>query len=354
MGARSDLQLASGEVFTVPEGVRHLPGEELDRLEQAFAVWRDKAAASSWLPARRRLHLIFLLLRHTGARLGEVLALDEARDIAAQAGMVRLGRGKSRREVPVPDKLARELRLLLQDPAMAGGKGKDKGGWFQVDQGYLRRIFYARAKECGLPPELATPRVLRNSRAVELLRSGVPLAVVRQVLGQSSTDLTSVYQHYSQGAATSLVRRLALSDLPSRTSARNTFVGQVVGTRADGVMAEVMVETQNGAAVCSIITQESLYNLGLEPGTPVAATVKAPLVNVFPQGHVAGSGRNRFPARVTSIRSNGIVTEINGENGRGVRLCALISGRTAEDLGLAEGDRVEFRFKAMSVVLNTV
>lgn len=353
MGARNDLQLASGEVFTVPEGVRHLTGEEMDRLEHAFTDWRDKAATSSWLPARRRLHLIFLLLRHTGARLGEVLALDADRDIDVQAGVVRLGRGKSRREVPVPEKLARELRLLLQDPAMAAG-GDGKEGWFQVDQGYLRRVFYARAKECGLPSELATPRVLRNSRAVELLRSGVPLAVVRQVLGQSSTDLTSVYQHYSQGAATSLVRRLALSDLPSRTSARNTFVGQVVATRADGVMAEVMVETQNGGAICSIITQESLYNLGLEPGTPVAATVKAPLVNVFPQGHGPGSGRNRFPARVTSVRSNGIVTEVNGENGQGARLCALISGRTAEDLNLAEGDRVEFRFKAMSVVLNTV
>ena len=351
MAQGGKLQLASQEVFTVPEGVRHLESADLERLEQAFADWLEAASGPEQLLSRSRLRLMFLLLRHTGARLGEILELAPQSDIDVQGGAVRLGRGRTRREVPVSDKLARALRLVLQDPLLSVGDGS---AWFKVDPGYLRRVFYARARDCGLDPGSATPRVLRNSRAIEMLRSGVPLAVVRQMLGQSSTDLTSVYQHFSQGAANSLVRRLALSDLNARTSARNTFVGQVVSSRVDGVMAEVIVETQSGGAICAVITQESLYNLGLEPGTPVAATVKAPLVDVFPQGRIRGGGRNRFSARVTSLRSNGLLTEVSGENGQGVRLCALISEESAQAMELSENDRVEFRFKALSVVLNTV
>lgn len=351
MSERGNLHLASGEVFTVPEGVRHLTGEELARLERAFADWRERASVPAWIPSRRRMHLIFQLLRHTGARLGEILALDETRDIDVEAGVVRLGKGRSRRDVPVPDKLARELKLLLRDPEVVGGA---EGGWFRVDQGYLRKIFYARARECGLPAELANPRVLRNSRAVEMLRSNVPLAVVRRILGQSSSDLTEVFQHYSQAAANSLVRRLALSELPGRTSARNTFLGRVVRVRGDGVMAEVLMETEVGDNLYAVITGESVDNLGLEPGAPVAATIKAPLVNVFRAGASPGSTRNSFAAAITSVRSTSVLTEIAGRTESGHKLCALISSDAAADLGLAVGDAAEFRFKALSVVINTV
>jgi molybdate transport system regulatory protein len=256
--------------------------------------------------------------------------------------------------VPVPDRLARELRGLLQDPSMMVRERAHEEGWFHVDQGYLRRVFYARAKECGLSQELANPRVLRNSRAVELLRSGVPLGVVRHILGQSSTDLTSVFQHFSQGAANSLVRSLALRDLPSRTSARNTFLGQISQVRCDGVMADVCLETEDKERLYAVITQESLTALGLEVGAPVAATVKAPLVDVFQLGATPGSARNRFRATITSMRSSDVLTEVSGRTGLGNKLCALVSAESVKELGLSVGDDAVFLFKALSVVLNTV
>ncbi|MGE4552635.1 MAG: TOBE domain-containing protein [Desulfovibrionaceae bacterium] len=345
------IRLSAGEVFTVPAAVRRLDPEQLHALEAAFDAWRDAARGAAARLPRERLRLVFLLLRHTGARLGEVLGLDESADVDAEGGEVRLGSGAARRTVPLPEGLCRELRAVLQAPQSGAGRG----GWFKVDPGYVRRVFYARAGEAGVPRELATPRVLRNTRAVELLRSGVPLTVVRDVLGQGSADLTSVFQTYSEGAAAHLVRRLALSALPGRTSARNTFLGQVVSVRRDGIMAEVALRTPAGTEVSAVITAQSLNTLGLTPGSPVAATVKAPLVNVLRPGEAApASARNRLLAVVTDIRSTEVVAEISGRTDKGEGVCALVSASSAAELDLREGQRAEFRFKALCVVLNTI
>ncbi|MGE4292840.1 MAG: TOBE domain-containing protein [Desulfovibrio sp.] len=345
------MRLPASETFTVPKEIRHLSADQVDQLDRTFTVWRDGARTQASRRSRERLRMAFLLLRHTGARLGEVLALDELLDIDTQRGSVLLGKDRARRDVPLPEDLCRSLRLLLQSPEFAGLEGN----FFRLDPGYVRRVFYARAEECGFPRELSSPRILRNTRAVELLRSGVPLAVVRDVLGQSSTDLTAVFQHYSGGAASTLVRRLALRDFQGRTSARNTFIGSVATVLRDGVMAEVVMETRTGRRICAVITLESLVSLRLEPGVPVVATIKAPLVNVYHVGGATRSAvRNRVVAEVTSLRSTEVIGEISGRTTDGENVCALLSAGSMKELGFAKGDMAEFRFKSLAVVLNTV
>lgn len=57
-------------------------------------------------------------------------------------------------------------------------------------------------------------------------------------------------------------------------SARNRFPGIVTRVERDGVMA--LVEIQSGPhRVVSLMSREAADDLGLEPGVPVAATVKA-------------------------------------------------------------------------------
>ena len=192
--------------------------------------------------------------------------------------LIVLGRSDARRHAPVPLVLGRELGRFLNGPLAAGQRGKV----FHADPGYVRRIFYARAKECGVPRELATPRVLRNTRAVEMLRSGVPLAAVSDMLGQSShgppRPCTS---SIPGGDVTCLVRRLATSDKPLRTSARNTFAGHVGTLRSDGLMAEVAMGHGLGrTAVRPDHHREHESPWDLEPEAPVMASIKAPLVNV--------------------------------------------------------------------------
>ncbi|SKA84708.1 molybdate transport system regulatory protein [Paucidesulfovibrio gracilis DSM 16080] len=351
MTTQGNGRLAPNQTFDVPEGVRYLSAAQAEELEQAFARWRASARTATERRSRRRLDLLFLFLRRTGARLGEALGLDESRDMDLDKGCVRLGNDRSRRSVPLPEPFCREMQWALQAPEAAGLEGC----FFQLDPGYVRRVFYARAEACGLPRELAAPRTLRNTRAVELLRNGVPLAVVRDVLGQSSTDLTAVYQHYSGETATTLVRRLGLDDLAERTSARNTFVGRVTEVVRDGVMAQVRMLSRAGTSITAVITVESLVALGLEPEVPVVATIKAPLVGVIPGAEARqGVAVNHVCAEITSVRSSEVLTEYSGITGEGEAVCALVSASGAEVLGLSRGDSAVFHFKALSVVLNTV
>jgi len=63
-------------------------------------------------------------------------------------------------------------------------------------------------------------------------------------------------------------------------SARNRFPGVVRSVEADGVMALVEIEIDGGHLVTAAITRDSVEELGLVPGAPAIATVKATSVMV--------------------------------------------------------------------------
>jgi molybdopterin-binding protein len=60
-----------------------------------------------------------------------------------------------------------------------------------------------------------------------------------------------------------------------RLSARNVLKGKVVAVKPGAVNSEVILELPGGAQVVSIITKESAENLGLAPGKPAYAVIKA-------------------------------------------------------------------------------
>jgi molybdate transport system regulatory protein len=100
---------------------------------------------------------------------------------------------------------------------------------------------------------------------------------------------------------------------------------------------------------------ESLRSLRIEPGTPVIATIKAPLVNVLRNsGNPIGSARNRLAATVLRVAESPVIAEITGRLEDGSEVCALVSATTARVLNLQSGDTAEFWFKGFSVVLNTM
>ena len=344
---------ASGKVcprdfFSVSDHVKYLEPPQLEEFELTFSRWKDSAKRVDSARARLRMWLIFLLLRHTGARLGEVLSLDDTTAFDRERCMVRLGNGERVREVPLPEDVFREVCDVLEGPAGCGSRGD----FFQVDPGYFRRICYARGKESGLPRDLAGPQVLRNTRAVEMLRSGVPITVVKEVLGQSSLNLTAAFQQFSPGDVASIMQRA----VRRKTSARNAFVGHVTRVVRDAVMAEVVLVTRSGLELSAVITVDSVRNLKIETGVPVAATVKAPLVNVVAASGAPAlaSARNRLPATILRVTESPVLAEVLGRLADGTDVCALISMDSARDLALKPGDKAEFWFKSLSVVLNTV
>ena len=63
-------------------------------------------------------------------------------------------------------------------------------------------------------------------------------------------------------------------------SARNRFRGVVREIKVEGLLAEVELEVTEPVRVVAVVTRESAERLGLEPGKPAAAVVKATSVMV--------------------------------------------------------------------------
>jgi len=79
------------------------------------------------------------------------------------------------------------------------------------------------------------------------------------------------------------VRRLGGREpvrLGTSLSARNRFEGTVTNVEVTGVVGLVEVEATGTFRIVSVITRDAIEELGLVPGVPVAATVKATSVMV--------------------------------------------------------------------------
>lgn len=338
------------QIFTVSDSVRYLTPQQLETFQYSLDAWCSSATRKDHERSRERVRTVFLLLRYTGGRLGEILALNEKESFDFANKTVTLGSGDTRRVVPLEADICTKLEKLLESSLGYSLRGR----FFQIDPGYLRRVFYARAMDCGLPKELATPRVLRTSRALEMLRSGVPLTVVKSALGHLSSDVVEYLQSFSSDDVTCIVRK-AHQKMKEQTSARNTFGGHVVQVIEDGLMAEVEIVTESGMSVFSTVTKTSLDSLQITAGTPVMATVKAPLVSLCAYSQsLSASRHNFFTCSVDAAVNSSVLAEVTGHLADGTGICALISNHTLQSLELQSGDLVTVYFKEMSVVLQTV
>jgi molybdate transport system regulatory protein len=340
-------------IFNIPPEVKYLQPEQLTALTEAFRAWRLGAKGPSRRQARGRVWLTYLLLRFSAARLGEVLALDDRLHLDLAKGTVTLGRSGTGdegggRKIQVPEDLARELAEFLGDPANGGLAGQV----FRLDQGYMRRQFRARADQCGLPRELANPRVLRNSRAIELLRQGVPLTIVQEILGQGTVNLTANFLTFADEDRERIVRFHIGRETRLRTSARNSFAGRVTRIKQGSLLTEVEMVSTGGYRVVSVITNDSLRHLSLRRGLPVTALVKAPWVLIARgQASEPMSADNRLPGRIIRIAADAISCEVIVALSDGTLVCALITRRSARDLALAVGQDVWTVFSSSAVIL---
>jgi len=67
-------------ILSGPGSGRCLDPIQLNRFEQALREWADCSSRPDLMLSRKRVLLIFLLIRYTGARLNEVLGLDPMKD----------------------------------------------------------------------------------------------------------------------------------------------------------------------------------------------------------------------------------------------------------------------------------
>jgi molybdate transport system regulatory protein len=342
-------------IISMPHESRCLDAVQMNRLEQSFRSWADRAPRADVRLSRRRILLIFLLIRYTGGKLNEVIALNPFQDIDFKHHMVFLGKTEKKnirpsREVQIPEVLSEEIRSSLNDPAFK----KYLGNFFKVDPGHVRRKFYEQALKSGFPPAMGAPEIIRRSRAVELMQSNMPLPVVQRILGHSTLNVTASYVDFSDADMRQVAKHFIEKESHRKTSARNSFFGKITSIKKGDIQAKVEMATVGGNTVTTVITNDSLLRLGLKRGSLITAEVKAPWVILQKSDREPEStAENRFAGTIARINRGNITTEYVVRISDGTELCSVVTRYNACQMGFQENDRVWVIFNSFSVVLHT-
>lgn len=354
LSTRRLTRLNPAGILTIPKNAKCLDTEQLDKFEKSFRQWVDRTIRSDVRISRKRIFLIFMLIRYTGARFNEILSLNALKDIDVKNNLVRIGRieGKDKpelRDVQIPLDLTNEINKVLNDPEFS----EFLASLFKIDPGHVRRKFYERAQECGFLKEYGNPNAIRRSRAIELLRSNMPPVVVQKLFGLSTPGLTASLLKFSNEDMRQITQYYADKESRRKTSARNTFFGKITRIRKGDIQTEVEMMTLGGYSLFTVITNESLRRLQLKPNSFIVAEIKAPWV-ILSKGDTEpeSSAENRFKGTVSIVIRGKITTEYIVSLPDGTELCSVITEESRRRLGLKEGDTAWVLFNSFSIILN--
>jgi molybdate transport system regulatory protein len=162
-------------------------------------------------------------------------------------------------------------------------------------------------------------------------------AQLSQVLGglESATDPGSV-----------------IWSLGMRTSARNALRGVVASVSAGPVSAEVALTIAPGVDLISVITRQSVADLGLAPGVPAIALIKANFVGLTRADTAAGNGaRNALAGTVIHREDGPSNCEVSLVLDAGKTLTATMPREAGTSLGLHVGVRAIAQIPATHIIL---
>jgi len=153
----------------------------------------------------RRDHALLVLLYDCAARVQEMCDL-RVRDVRLEqpATVMLHGKGRKSRIVPISEKTASIMRAYLEERGWTRSSGAldfplfmnsrktklTRAGVAHILRRYVTVMALSDSREV---PEHVSPHCLRHSKAVHLLRSGVPLIYIRDFLGHVSVTTTEIY-----------------------------------------------------------------------------------------------------------------------------------------------------------------
>jgi len=152
-----------------------------------------------------RKHLVLLsFLFATGCRVQELCDVRVADAFCNGSTVSRLtGKGNKSRYVPLDAAFASLLQQYLEEFGLNDESRlseylfKNHSGHKYTRQGVVYIVekygSLARLQNSSLIPEKISPHTIRHSRAVSLLRSGVELIYIRDILGHVSVQTTEIY-----------------------------------------------------------------------------------------------------------------------------------------------------------------
>ena len=170
------------------------------RVPRALTALQDQLLQKELLRRNDLGANVFLLLRHTGMRIGEAVDLSFDCLYAATQDQwaihVPLGKLKTERVVPVASfvsELVHRLRFFRSlDPLPPDGRLLARHGSRLRLVKRLRDYLHEVTAAAGISSRIV-PHQLRHTYATEMVRSGVTLPVLMKLLGHTSPDMTMRY-----------------------------------------------------------------------------------------------------------------------------------------------------------------
>jgi integrase/recombinase XerD len=156
-------------------------------------------APDPWSVLGRRDRAILETFYGTGVRLGECVRLDLMDlDLSDASLLVRNGKGRKDRIVPVPGRAASSLELYLREARPALVMDGREVALFLGQRGSRlgRNSFHLLVQQYGRRtsvPFPLSPHLLRHACATHLLRGGADIRHVQLLLGHSTVQSTQVY-----------------------------------------------------------------------------------------------------------------------------------------------------------------
>jgi integrase len=172
------------------------------RVPRALTAQQDQLIQQELLRRNDLPANVFLLLRHTGMRIGECadISYDCLRNVGPDrwAIHVPLGKLKTERMVPVDSfvcELVQRLRFFRSfDPLPPDGRLLSRPHGKQALIRQLRPYLQEVSAAAGLSIRIV-PHQLRHTYASEMIRSGVTLPALMKLLGHTDPEMTMRYVH---------------------------------------------------------------------------------------------------------------------------------------------------------------
>ena len=165
----------------------------------------------------RRDYALLLTLYNTGARVSELITLEQSQAHFGPSSFVTLsGKGRKQRSIPLWNNTARTLRSWFQElQAMslpiafpnARGSPLSRDGINYI----LQASVHGAAQSCpSLSSKRISPHTFRHTTAMHLLQSGVDITVIALWLGHESIETTHTYVEADLATKERAVQKIAL------------------------------------------------------------------------------------------------------------------------------------------------
>jgi integrase/recombinase XerD len=153
----------------------------------------------------RRDLILMAILYDTGARVNEIISL-KSRDVrlARPATVTLTGKGNKKRCVPIMEKTQSLLECYMKENNLSENGRQDHPLFYNARRNpftrpgitYILRKYLMLAKISNpdiIFPECLHPHMVRHTKAMHLLESGVNLIYIRDLLGHVNVTTTEIY-----------------------------------------------------------------------------------------------------------------------------------------------------------------